>query len=330
MMLRMVGSELKQVVCVTASVAVLSLASTITHAQTGPALMLKPFADEQSTELGFDALVFSDGDTNAPGPDDFGLTIYEAQGRFAPLPDRRRLRFGFDLTYYDIDTNDGALPNRLVDQSFAVGFGVAEFDGWEVGAVLGVGFAGDNPYADSEAFYGIVDLIFSLEINDNSSLQIILDYNGNRSIFPDIPLPAVAYNRKIDDTLRYTVGLPFSSLTWVPAEGWTIDLRYAVPFTVNATIDYAFIDGWHVFGAFVNRFEGFHLDGDVDNRRLFFSQRRLEGGVRWEPCPYAELILACGFAFDQEFERGFDARDLSTVRKVSDEPYLRAGIRLQF
>lgn len=306
-------------------------------AQTGPALLLQSWPDANThAQVRSDSFFFADGDTDGPaGADDFDLAIYDVSARVNPDPAADVVRFGFDMTYMDIDSNDPAIPSRLVDQSIAASFGIARQNNWEIGAVVGVGFAGDNPYADGEAVYALADLIASYKIDDSSSVQFILSYNGNRGIFPDTPLPAIAYYHRLSDQFSYTFGLPYSSIHWVPLDRLTVDFSYAVPFTVNGTIDYEFVDHWHVFAAFINRFEAFHLDGDDDNRRLFFTQRRLEIGLRWELATLfeqmdAELILAGGYAFDQEFERGFDARDLRNVRDVSDEPYVRVGLQFGF
>ncbi len=44
------------------------------------------------------------------------------------------------------------------------------------------------PFAEQQigSIYGKGDLIFSRELSDDSSLQLVLNYDGNRSIFPDV------------------------------------------------------------------------------------------------------------------------------------------------
>jgi len=79
-----------------------------------------------------------------------------------------------------------------------------------------------------------------------------------------------------------------------------------------------------------SRVDAFTLDDDRDNRRLFFSQKSIEVGVCWQACANARFILAGGYAFDREFEYGFDVRDLDNVRDVSAEPYLRAAVSVSF
>jgi hypothetical protein len=212
----------------------------------------------------------------------------------------------------------------------AVAFGLGRCDDWEVGAVVGFGYAGNSPFGDASAWYAKADLIVSTKFDENSGLQIILDYNGNRTIFPDLPLPAVAYWRKSSDQLSYSVGLPYSSITWKPLDTLTIHADYAVPFTIDATVTWQVLEQLAIFGGFHNRYDAFFIDGLDKERRHFFRQRSVEAGVRWSPCRNIDLSLAGGYAFDQEIEVGFDARDTDSVVEFSDEPFVRIAAEMRF
>jgi hypothetical protein len=63
---------------------------------------------------------------------------------------------------------------------------------------------------------------------------------------------------------------------------------------------------------------------------LLFQQRRAEGGVIWRPNDEIALTVAAGYAFDQEFNIGWDTRNQDRVAKPSDEPYLRVGFEVRF
>lgn len=292
--------------------------------------MIVPWEEGTHGSFHGDAYIFNGGHTDSPADNGIHLQIVDAYGRAALSTSDPHLRFGFDATYINIDSSDPALPERLVDQSIAVGFGIGAFDGWEVGATVGVGYAGNNPFADAEALYGLANLIFSYKIDDTSSVQFLLNYDGNRTLWPDVPLPGIVYNHRVDDTLSYSVGVPYSSITWSPVDRLTLHADYALPYTFNVLAEYEVVDDWFVFGAFSSRNDAFTLDEDRDHRRLFFSQRRLEAGVRWQPSERCELLLAAGYAFDQEFEYGFDSRDLDTVRELTDEPFIRAAVAFEF
>ena len=313
---------MSRIVFAVAAGAVISIACAA-HAQTGPALMLKPW-DDATVELRTAATIFGDGEIDTGGAGDFDLRRYELAGRALLGPKEDRAAVGVDLTY--LDFNGG----RLLDHSVGVSFGLERWDDWELGAVIGVGYASDTPYTDAHGLYAMGDLILSRKLDDDSSIQILLNYNGNRAIWPDLPIPAIAYHRKAGEALSYTLGLPFSSLRWTPADRLTVELVYGVPVTLNATITYDATDQLALFAAFRNSLETFFIDGTSGRRRTFFQQRRLEAGVRWQAAPLASLELAGGFAFDQQLETGWDVRDLSNKRELSDEPYVRLALRLMF
>jgi hypothetical protein len=305
-------------------------------AQSGPALLVAPWDAEQSVRLSFDALLFGDADVEDTRAD-LELTWYEAQGgmRFAsprgqaetPRVGAPGMYVGFDVDYLDLD---GGMSGELTDQSIGVGtwFGQPIND-WQLGVVAGVGYAGENPYAVDEAWYGHATLIARKQVGDDAAWMIMLNYDGNRSIFPDIPLPAIAYQKTVSDRLVYTLGLPRSGVFWRPTDRFFLNANYTVPFTVDAKATYAVTQQVHVYGAFYNRFEAFAIEG-MDDDRLFFSQRRLEGGLEWRVNDNFDLLVAGGYAFGQEFSTGWHAIDTDNQIEVDDTPYLRAGVSIQW
>jgi hypothetical protein len=302
--------------------------------QTGAGLMIKPFAEGESIELSSEVILINSTTVKGVGGGD--LDIYDAQGRFRVAGEQgRNLTIGFDTTYLDITAplapGAGATTlHRLVDQSFAIGFNVGQISDWQLDAVAGIGHAGNSPYNDGQALYGMGDLIFSHKLDADSSVQLYLNYDGNRSVLPDLPLPGIAYHRRLSDELSYTAGLPRSAVTWTPAPDLRIAIDYTLPTTVNARADWSVHQEVGVFAAFVSRLEAFTATSDVANRRIFFEQYRAEAGVRWEPCPSFELEIAGGYAFDQEFSRGFDLTNDTVIATLTDEPYFKVRVGLDF
>jgi hypothetical protein len=205
-------------------------------------------------------------------------------------------------------------------------------DGWEVGGVVGIGYAGTRPYADWDSTYFLADLILSKELDEQSSLQFNLNYNGNRNVFPDIPLPGVSYSRHSDiEGLRYIVGFPYSNITYQPDNRWTLQMGYVIPFSFTARAEYALVEHLSLFGDFGTFTRGFWLEDDAGNNdRIFFTQRRLEAGLEYEAHDNVSLTLAGGWAFGQEFETGWDARDTDELREIDDAPYVRVGVQVGF
>lgn len=299
--------------------------------QTSAALMLKPWAPESSVEMQGRVYMFGEGKTRDGIDADERLTRYEAKGRYRLDPsDPYSPSVGMDYTYLAIKSSHPMLPERLTDQSVGVGFGLSEGEAWKVGTTLAVGYAGNNAFGEGDATYAVANLIFDKKLAADQSLQFIINYNGNRSIFPDVPLPSIVWTKRESETLVYSLGLPYSAISYTPDEQWSIKAGYYVPFTFNVDVEYKLNDKMSLVGSLQNKFEAYKLDGMRDTKRLFLTQRLIEGGVRYQPTDHVSLDVALGFAFDQEFESGFDARDLEDVVKISDVPYLRVGLDVAF
>jgi hypothetical protein len=168
------------------------------------------------------------------------------------------------------------------------------------------------------------------KLTENTSLALVLDYNGNRSIFPDIPLPGFAYRHDYDPKLTYVLGIPVTSIYWRPDKPIVVSVSWTLIDNFDARASYDLSSKWQVFTELAARSESFTVDGLSDDDRLLFQQRRVEAGVQWRPWEHTRLIAAAGYSFGGEFTVGFDQRDSDLVADLSDEPYVRFGFERRF
>ena len=304
-------------------------------AQTDVSLMLLPWMGEEQVQArgtGF----YTATETEGAGLD-VDLSIFTSTGRIRLDPDASyNPTIGYEFVNYQIGSSDAALPDDLTDISIAFGgnFGnqnLGESLGeWQVGYTLGLGYAGTTPFSDGDAWYGKADLFAVKAIDRDTRWVIGINYDGNRVFLPDVPLPAVSYFSRLNETTTYAIGLPFSQLTWKPDAFWTVDIRSAVFFGFNGTVSYQATEDLKLFAAYVRRSDAFTLPNTIDNRRLLFSQQRLELGLTYKLCENASLTLAGGYAFKQEFDFGYDTRDPIGVRDLDDSGYIRGGIEFNF
>ena len=301
------------------------------RAQTGPTLLLKPFPKELAIEGKADALWLDPGHVQKTD-EDYQLSTFETQGRWRVQPGNLiSPRIGWDFTYIDVDTRFSTIPEQLSDQSLAVAMPVAKFGEWIVGASVGAGYAGATPFGDGDAWYGKGTLSVFRLFNDTDALVFALDYDGNRSILPDVPLPGVAYTRRVWGQYFFVIGLPVTSVEWRPDDRVRVEVVYSIPDTFDASVGYRFARSLTVFGNLENRREAFSIDGlPANHDRLLFEQRRAEVGLRWEPKKDWMFNAAVGYAWGQEFSTGFDSRDTDLVADLSDEPYFRLGLDIRF
>jgi len=237
---------------------------------------------------------------------------------------------GAVYSHTDIHSGDPLLPERLIDASVATAVELYknETEDFHLGLLVGVGWAGDNAFADTEQLYGLGTLVAVWDLSPKRQFVLLLDYNGNRNILPDVPLPGVAYREVVDESLIYVIGLPASQIIWKPTDAFTLEATYILPLDARLRASYEIGEAVTLFGAFTTDKDAYDVEGLASNRRLFFRQRRVEAGVEFEPGKNAVITVAGGLAFDQEFTAGFDTRDDTLVTELDDEPYVRVGLSL--
>jgi hypothetical protein len=307
------------------------LAVTPVRGQTNSALMVRPWPTDQFSQNVFSYSFFPETDTDTAGDHDAQLSRFEAGGRFRVEPVRGALSFGYTADHLEIDSPDPALPSRIIDVTAAAGIGLGQFQGWEVALTAGIGYAGDTIFDDSDALYAVASAVASYDFDSQRSLLIAVDYDGNRAFMPDVPLPAIIYQWQVDDALHLGIGLPRGTLRWQPPdERFAVRVIYTVPVDFQVNAEYFVTDEWTAFATFDSRYIAGELHDTRRNDRVMFFQRRLEAGAQWAPCDYAELIIAGGYAFSQEFMRGFDVRDTHDEVELDDSPYIRFAVNLSF
>jgi hypothetical protein len=315
------------------STMILLLGVVAAQGQTNSGLLVELFPKEQVFS-GRASAVFLEGGhiAESDADEDFQMAIYDTEGRFRLKPGAEEsVRIGYDFTYLDLQTGFDGLPERLVDHSVAVGFPIGKHGDWIFGGTAGIGYAGDSFYGDGDAYYGLASLVAFWKQSETSAFVFALDYDGNRTFLPDIPLPGFAYIKRISDRLELTAGLPITAIKWKATDQLTVELAYSIPDDVRLDVGYEVFDHLTLFGRVRQQREAFYFDGLAENYdRILFEQRRAEAGVRYEPCENAAVDLALGYAWSGEFSEGFDSRRNNEIADISDEPYIRGGIELKY
>lgn len=307
--------------------------SAMVNAQTGSTLITRPFDDASKVEVNVSGQWQGKADSDnavLKADDEIQLQIYDAKARWQISQDELGLTFGTQLTAIGI-ARSSTLPNSLMDQSFALGFHIGAISDWKISTVLGVGYNGRSPYGDANAYYGKADLIFTNQPTDTTQWQVIIDYNGNRSFMPDLPMPSIAYTDWSNEQFTWTVGFPYNSFTWEPSDKLEVKFGAMLIYDIRASVTYEMTESLALFGQYASRTDAFRADNsDRSDRRVIFSQQSVELGLVYEPCDEFELTVAGGYAFDQNFDYGFDTRDTDTITEVSDEPFLRIAAMVKF
>jgi len=294
------------------------------HAQTDQRLMLKPWPADTFIETN-DHLLYQ-AEANVRGEDANAQVFWwDSQGRwrFDPHSDPSA-GLGYRWLTMGFDTNSDVLPDHLDEISMALGFPLGELAGGSLSIVGGAGYASNNPFADTNGIFGIGHIEWQKPLDSENSIVVGLDYNGNSSFLPDAPLPGFEFVHRTKP-LSFGIGFPQTWVQWEILPKLTIDANYDVPLTANATVAYHFTEQWSVFGGYSHFFNGFFIDDVPKTERLFYEMSRVETGVRFEGTIfgfYTDAAVTVGYAFEQNFQRGFDVRNLDNFSSISDEPYI--------
>lgn len=321
------------------SLALAVAVSSSAFAQTGPDLLLGGFDKGTNFKGSANAIYVFDGETDN-ADSDIQLSIFNSQGMMKLDLDqvakgldlnRAQPRGGFEFTHLSIDSDDPALPDQFTDASIGIGLGIGKGQKWVAGLSVALGHASSNTFGDGNGWYGKADIAVGYTINENESIGFVLDYDGNRTVFPDIPLPGFVYRRALSDELKLSVGFPYTELEYRPDDRWTVLLRYVIPSSGEATVEYKVTEAVRAYASLSSQSEAFHSnDLSNSNDRVLFTQTRAELGVRATYNDQFSFFLAGGYAFAQEFEVGWDAMDSDSLAELSDEPYALVGFELNF
>ena len=350
-----------------------------TLAQTSVELMIRPFPPNHPAEFRADAFFVESGESDRdeefggnPSDRDYSMSVYDFKGRVRVAPQRRiDPRLGLAGTYFTINAADPALPDQFLDASAAIGFGVFQRDGWVGALTLGYGYAGagDELFADSNAWYPKASLVFGKKLSRTDSVAVLVDYDGNRTYKPDVPFPGIVWQKLLfgrpdedaaeaaesppdttpgvgpsrdqaggfEPRLLLTLGVPYSNVNYRPIDRVTIEASWLIPDDFSARVDFDLLGNraLGLYASFDTRRNAFHWDELADgDERVLVRKRRAEVGVRWTPAKRGDyslnVLAAVGYAFSQELTVGFDSTDDDKLAELSDEPYLRVGLELGF
>ncbi len=309
------------------SLAALFLSNTQSFAQTGPELARRPWREDQFIEAQTSLMTIFDGGTTSST---YNMARNATSGRIkVPVPDGYRLAVGYDHKFYNIGTDQAGVPNQLIDQTMAVALGLPQNDKWTVDFTFGGGLASNMQYKDDNAYYAKANAMVTYAIDETSDITFGLNYDGNRPFFPDVPLPGVAYTKRVSKNFMYIVGFPFATVQYSPIENLNL-YGTVTPGSLIGGATYNILPKLQAYADYNEHFDGFWVSGNQENDRLFIQIKRVEAGFKVPVCQNFDFTIGGGFAFNTQARHGWDTRNDSLVARFSDEPFLRVGFGIRF
>jgi hypothetical protein len=309
--------------------AALLLAAAFASAETRSGLVLLPMPENRAVEIDLEINQYLESKTDRGFDYDMRFFATKGRVRLDGAAGRGSPLLGWELLYIDTATADPRVPGKLMETSVAVG-GFYKAGDWILQGTLGAGFAGDKPVS-GRGWFGLASASGTKFFDRTSFLTVGLDFDGNRPIFPDIPLPVLLWTKIWNKQLRTSIGFPFLGIAWTPADWIEFNFR-GIP-GVFQTGDIVIHAGarWDLFARYRAANFRFYIDEyPNDNDRLFYGEQRVELGVTWKPDEQLELTLVAGWAFEREFSTGFDSRDTDTLVRIDKGAVFGFSFRFRF
>ena len=235
-----------------------------------------------------------------------------------------------DSTYIGLGTSSGLLPRQLNDESMSLGIPIGQFGAWGVGVALGAGYAGNSPFNDPSAIYGMARITVQHNLWKNTELDLALDYSGNRQFMPDVPLPSVEVQHE-QKGLEWTVGFPYEVIAWRALPRLWLNVHYFPIDSGTAAADYSIVRWLVVYTEFDSDSWAFHVSSYQSDQRLFFTQCRVQAGIKLFALNHnLRVNIGGGYAFNQAFSQGFDARNELPVAQIANAAYVMVSLDATF
>ena len=308
------------------------------RAQAGPEWLLGQEVGRLKFSLAYESTIYPDRGV-AGQATDLGMVQHRLRG-VAPLLQSDRFEWALfgglkalDLgTRAILPTTGGPFPGTLWDVSLGTAARGKLENNWIVGGDLIVGSPSDEPFASFEEMTLTADAFLRIPWSKEVAGIFLLNYSKGREFAPDFPLPGFILAYEPGRDLNLLIGMPFSSLRWAPIKDLELSLSYILVRTVRAQVSYRWLEPLRVYAGFdwdSQRF--FRHDRTDDDQRLSYYEKRVGGGLRWEPSLNIFAEASGGYAFDRLWFEGEKYADRSHNRlDIGDGPYVQLRIGFRF
>ena len=271
--------------------------------------------------------------------DEFGMIEHEARFAMPVWSENEGQRLGIfaDMLYQDIDTSavlpqsGMPFPDDLYDPQFGVDYVERLENGWVWGGMLGVSSPSDEPYNSFDEMEIELNSFVRIPHVDDNAWLVMLNFSTNREFLNFVPLPGFAYWYQPNDRFVATLGIPLA-FQYRPLEPLTLRASYIPLRNVFTEAAYDVTEQVQLFSGFEWSNERFLLaDRRDDDDRLFYYEKRAQGGVRFSPRENISIELTGGFAFDREYFLGedYDDRDDDGF-DVADSPFVDVSVNVRW
>jgi hypothetical protein len=238
---------------------------------------------------------------------------------------------------WDIDTDailpdtGESFPDALWDLSVGGFYRRKLENDWILGGLVNVGSPSDEPFDSAEEVAVDAAAVLNVPGNEQLTWLFYVQYSNHRSFLQHIPLPGAAVLWQPDETFRWVIGMPFTHAEYKPLDWLELEAAYALLRTVHAKVTVRPIRPVGIYAGFDWDNESFfRADRADDDDRLFYYEKRVTAGVRWDISKHVYVDAYGGYAFDRMYFEGEEYDDRGNNRlSIADGLFtgVRAGVR---
>lgn len=241
-----------------------------------------------------------------------------------------------NVGWMDIET-DAVLPRpgeKLPPNLYDVSVGLAWRQKLENDNLLGVSFeigsASDKPFASSEELLVHLNAFYRLPAGERNAWVFMLNWSNARDFAEYIPIPGVGYFYDGGDDLKILAGVPFSSVVWRPVDRLVLSADYAILRNAKAQATWQLTRQISLYGKWTwDTQTYFRHDRHDDDDRLYYHEKKVAVGLRWNLTRDLWLDASGGYAYQRFFAEDDDFDDHTDNQIEVGDGYfigLRMGI----
>ncbi len=195
-----------------------------------------------------------------------------------------------------------------------------------------VGSASDRPFASGDEITADVTWAYGTPQGGTESLLVYVNWQNNRDFLNRCPVPGGMYRYKQGNWFTLALGFPYNALAWRPTEKLELSASYEFPRTVFAQIACRPCKPLKVHAGFDWTNQRYYRHDRRHVRdRLWFDEKRLTLGVRWDVNDQLYLDVCGGYAFDRFWFEGqtYEDRDYNRTN-IADGPFIGLQLGARF
>jgi hypothetical protein len=237
---------------------------------------------------------------------------------------------------WDMDTGarlpdtGNRFPEHLYDPAIGLTFRRKLDIGWLAGGNVEVSSPTDsNLFGAAEELAVTANAFLRIPAGRRNAWLVMMNISNRRDFLPWVPIPGGGFWWEPTEDLQLLIGAPFSSIRYQPLDWLTLEAYYALVRTVHAKVSAKLWDlPVTVYGAFDWDHDAFlREDRTSERNKLFYYEKTVSTGVRWDINENVYVDVSGGYAFDRFWFEGEDWNERDENRIKFGDGFF-AGARL--